>query len=419
MYKLIDISNDEYDKFVKSNKYGDLCQLSAWADVKAPYWYAKRIVMADENENIVATAQLLFRKIPKINRTICYISRGFVCDYDNMEIVKAILDFAVEVAKKEKSIFLTIDPIVERKDKPNLHKELEKIGFKHKGFTVGMVDFQPRFAMVTDISEDLDTVFKSFNSRAKTNIKKSIKYGLSFEIVDNSKVEEFSKLMEVTGKRDGFTARGKEYFERLLLSLQKTDDAFLVLIKMYPNITFEILKKEYNDILKEFSKTNDKILKTEDDKKLENLKLQLTEIENRKEKISNLISDIESLLEKNDPVLLSGSILTYCGKKAYYLYGASSDEYRELLSNYFMQWKMIEFSKERGCTSYDFGGISGIMDKDDHEYGLFDFKRRFNSEINEKIGEFNYILDPIMFFIFNKLLKTFRVLRNKFSKRNT
>lgn len=410
MYKLIDISKEEYDKFVKEHKYGDLCQISSWADVKGLSWKSKRIVMKDENEKIVATAQMLFRKIPKLNKTVCYIPRGFVCDYDDIKVVKEILKFSLEIAKKERAAFLTIDPIVQRKDKPNLHEELKKLGFKHNGFTQGFVDLNPRFSMVTDISFSLDELLKKFNKRAQTNIKKSIKYGLSFEIASEKDILEFYNLMEITGKRDGFSIRSIEYFKRLITELKKTDDAFLVLIKMYPKVTLDILKKEYEQILKEYKKLQTKFSK-EENKENKNLNLQISEIENRKEKQEKLISKIEKKVLENKPIVLSGAILTYCGKKAYYLYGASSNDFRELLSNYFMQWKMMEFSKNRGCTSYDFGGISGIMKEDDHEFGLFDFKRRFNSEINEKIGQFDYILDPFVYFIFKTYLKIIKFIR--------
>lgn len=413
MYKLIDISVQEYDKFVKEHKYGDICQISSWASVKAPFWYCKRLAMADESGKIVATAQLLFRKILKLNRTICYISRGFVCDYDDMKVVESILNFVKECAKEEKVVFFIIDPIVLRKDKPNLHIALQKLGFKHNGFTTGFVDVQPRFSMVTDISDDLDNVFKKFNPRAKTNIKKSIKYGLSFEMTDEKEISDFYNLMVTTGKRDEFSIRSKEYFEKLVFELKKTNDAFLVLIKMNPRLTYSILKKENEEILKELEKLNLKLSKTNEEKKIENIKLQILETEKRKEKNEKLLSQIEPLTIENKPVVLSGAILTYCGKKAYYLYGASSNNFRELLSNYFMQWKMMEFSKERGCTSYDFGGISGIMKKDDHEYGLFDFKNRFNSEVYEKIGQFDYILNPCMYFAFKAYVKISSLIRKR------
>lgn len=418
MFKLLDLTNEQHDEFVKSHKYGDICQLSNWANVKAPFWYSKRVAVGDENDKIFGVGQLLFRKIPRTSMTICYVSRGFVCDYEDMEVVKALLNETAKIAREEKSVVIKIDPVVERKVKPNLHKELEKLGFKHRGFTVGFVDTQPRFAMVTDISADEDAVLKSFNSRAKTNIKKATKYGLSFEMVGLDEIHKFIKLMEITGKRDGFLTRSGEYLTKLVTEMEKGDDAFLVLIKMYPQTTIKILKDEYNSILKELEKTNKKLEKLEEEDKIKNAKLQISEIENRREKISSLIDEIEPLTKENKEVVLSGAILTFCGKKAYYLYGASSNDFRELLSNYFMQWEMIKFSKARGCTSYDFGGISGIMAEGDKEYGLFDFKRRFNSEINEKIGEFDLVLKPIVFFAMDKVLLWIKNFKTKMLKRN-
>lgn len=412
MFKLLDLTNEQHDEFVKSHKYGDICQLSNWANVKAPFWYSKRVAVGNENDKIFGVGQLLFRKIPRTSMTICYVSRGFVCDYEDMEVVKSLLNETIKVAREEKAVVIKIDPIVEREIKPNLHKELEKLGFKHRGFTIGFSDYNPRFSMVTDISKDEDSVFKSFNSRAKTNIKKATKYGLSFETVGLDEVDKFIELMEITGKRDGFLTRSGEYLSNLIYEMQKTDDAFLVLIKMYPQTTIKILREEYNSILKELEKSNKKLDKLEEEDKIKNTKLQISEIKNRKEKISSLIGEIEPLTEKNDEVVLSGSILTFCGEKAYYLYGASSNDFRELLSNYFMQWEMIKFSKSRGCTSYDFGGISGIMNEGDKEYGLFDFKRRFNSEINEKIGEFDFVLKPIVFFTIDKMLLWVRKFKN-------
>lgn len=418
MFNLMNLTDIEHDNFVKSHKYGDMCQLSNWANVKAPVWYSKRVAVGDENRNILGVGQLLFRKIPKTKNTLCYVSRGFVCDYDNIEVVKFLLDETVKVAKKEKSAVIKIDPVVERRIKPELHKDLEKLGFKHRGFSTGFVDTQPRFAMVTDISADEEIVLKSFNSRAKTNIKKATKCGLSFEMVEVDEIDKFNKLMEITGKRDGFLTRSGDYLTKLVKEMKKSDDAFLVLIKMYPQRTIKILKEEYTSILNELDKVNKKSEKVEDEEKIKNLKLQISEIENRKEKISTLIEEIEPLTEENREVVLSGAILTFCGKKAYYLYGASSNDFRELLSNYFMQWEMIKFSKQRGCTSYDFGGISGIMSEDDKEYGLFDFKRRFNSEIHEKVGEFDYVLNSFVFFCIDTVFKAIKKLKTKMLKRN-
>ena len=99
----MNITNQQHDAFVKSHPNGDLLQLSKWADTKKlTGWYSRRIAVG-ENGQIKGVGQLLFKKLPKLPYTLCYVSRGFVADYNNKEVLEALLSYAKEVAKDEKS----------------------------------------------------------------------------------------------------------------------------------------------------------------------------------------------------------------------------------------------------------------------------------------------------------------------------
>lgn len=54
-----------------------------------------------------------YSKIPKLPFTLCYISRGFVTDYNNKEALETLLEIAKQVAKEEKAYAIKIDPDVE------------------------------------------------------------------------------------------------------------------------------------------------------------------------------------------------------------------------------------------------------------------------------------------------------------------
>jgi hypothetical protein len=43
--------------------------------------------------------------------------------------------------------------------------------------------------------------------------------------------------------------------------------------------------------------------------------------------------------------------------QAWYIFGASSNEKRNLMPNHLMQWTMMQWAKDNGCTSYDFRGV--------------------------------------------------------------
>ena len=86
----MNITNQQHDAFVKSHPNGDLLQLSKWADTKKlTGWYSRRIAVG-ENGQIKGVGQLLFKKLPKLPYTLCYVSRGFVADYNNKEVLEMV-----------------------------------------------------------------------------------------------------------------------------------------------------------------------------------------------------------------------------------------------------------------------------------------------------------------------------------------
>ena len=108
----MNITNQQHDAFVKSHPNGDLLQLSKWADTKKlTGWYSRRIAVGEMVKLKVLASY--YSKIPKLPYTLCYVSRGFVADYNNKEVLEALLSYAKEVAKDEKSYAIKIDPDVE------------------------------------------------------------------------------------------------------------------------------------------------------------------------------------------------------------------------------------------------------------------------------------------------------------------
>ena len=53
---------------------------------------------------------------------------------------------------------------------------------------------------------------------------------------------------------------------------------------------------------------------------------------------------------------IAGTLAIHYGDKVWYLYGASSNEHRNLMPNYLLQWRMIQWAVETGCRLYDFRG---------------------------------------------------------------
>jgi peptidoglycan pentaglycine glycine transferase (the first glycine) len=99
--------------------------------------------------------------------------------------------------------------------------------------------------------------------------------------------------------------------------------------------------------------------------------------------------------------VVAGTLALIFGEKVWYLYGASSNTYRNVMPNYLIQWTMIMWAKDQGCKLYDFRGVPGHLTEENPLYGLYRFKKGFNGEYTEFIGEYDLIIDPIYYKLWN------------------
>ena len=82
------------------------------------------------------------------------------------------------------------------------------------------------------------------------------------------------------------------------------------------------------------------------------------------------------------------------------------------MPNYLMQWEMIRWAVETGCTLYDFQGVSGNLDENSPMYGLYRFKKGFHGQLDEYAGEWTYTYRPVT----GKLVDLAMAMREKRKK---
>lgn len=114
-------------------------------------------------------------------------------------------------------------------------------------------------------------------------------------------------------------------------------------------------------------------------------------------------------LAEHEGQALSGAICIHYGPKTWYIYGASSNEKRNLMPNYAMQAEMIRWAVENGSQIYDFGGVF-VLEKTN---GLFKFKEGFCRQegATEFIGEFDQVYHPFYYTGFAKVVPHVQRLR--------
>ena len=92
-------------------------------------------------------------------------------------------------------------------------------------------------------------------------------------------------------------------------------------------------------------------------------------------------------LARHDGVLVAATTMVRVGAHAWYSYGASSTERREVRGSNAVQWQMIRDALAAGATVYDLRGITETIAADDPHVGLIQFKLGTGGEAVEYVGE--------------------------------
>lgn len=103
--------------------------------------------------------------------------------------------------------------------------------------------------------------------------------------------------------------------------------------------------------------------------------------------------------------IISGALMYLLGKQAWYTYGASSNDHRNVMPNHLMQWRMMQSAAQAGCTVYDFRGVSCNRESldDDNLQGLNRFKAGFNAQFVEYVGEYDLPVSRPLYALWTKL----------------
>ena len=318
-------SYSEYEAFCRGHRNGNIMQSVLWQGVKSG-WGHEVVVSRGADGTIRGGMSVLVQRIPVLGVCLLYAPRGPVCDLTDRSVLEDLLAGAGEIARKHKGYALRIDPDILIGDEfSSLAREL---GFKVFLGGDGFETIQPRFNIRLYLEgRSEEALLANMTQQTRRNVRIAQKRGVEVHVRGAEGLDEFMRLMVITGARDGFTVRGRGYFEQLLSALGEHCRLYMAYYEGQP---------------------------------------------------------------------LAGAIATNYAGKCCYLYGASDNAHRNLMPTYLVQWEMVRWAAQTGCSVYDFHGVSGnIKEEGNPLYGLYRFKKGFGGTLDEGAGEFDYVYMPV------------------------
>ncbi len=101
-------------------------------------------------------------------------------------------------------------------------------------------------------------------------------------------------------------------------------------------------------------------------------------------------------------------VFAYSGR-AYYLYGASGNDQRNLMPNYALQWEAMRWSSQQGCTQYDMWGIPDedeevlegqFETRKDGLWPVYRFKRGFGGKVVRNASPQDKVYNSFLYRVF-------------------
>ena len=413
---ITDIDINEYEDFVLNSNKSHFMQSHYFGEIMKYKNFTPYYVGLKENDKLVATALLLKKKLLG-NYCYFYCPRGYIIDYSNYKLLNTFTDYIKKFAKKNKALFVKIDPDVKLHDLDqdgnvlgNSHEKLvdylKMLGYKHKGFNTEFVNEQPRFTFRLDINKSLDDIYKNIHPTTRKILNKGNQYHLNMYKGSIEDIPKFYETMKDTAVREHLHLTPMEYYKNFyaILNKQNMSDLYIVEVDIHDLIITYEKNLEYLEL--ELKNLDDPKYKNKE--KQENIKKDLINKIDKTKKEIDFIHTIEK-----EHIILSSIITVKYGDKVWTIHGGNSNILRELNSNYLLYYQIIKDAHEEGYKIVDFFGTSGIAnpDKSNPIFGIHSFKKRFGGEYTEFIGEFDLVIHKLMYFAYKKLLPVYRKMK--------
>jgi lipid II:glycine glycyltransferase (peptidoglycan interpeptide bridge formation enzyme) len=219
-------------------------------------------------------------------------------------------------------------------------------------------DVQPPDTVFVDLGPSEDGILAAMKAKWRYNVRLAEKKGVAVEDAGIEGIPEFYELYRTTSARDKIALHPRGYYERLFSLAAERRAAG---IGGYPDLRLWIARHEGR--------------------------------------------------------ALAAIVTLFRGGDAVYLYGASSDEKRNLMPAYALQWAAMRAAKSAGCRRYDLFGIPPSDDPSHPMAGLYRFKTGFGGVIAHRAGSWDLPLRPAAYAGFRALESARRWWFKDFLKR--
>jgi lipid II:glycine glycyltransferase (peptidoglycan interpeptide bridge formation enzyme) len=365
------IDAGEHLAFVRRQRSTSFLQTPAWGRVKAE-WRHESVGFFRGSE-LVGAALVLYRQLPRVKRYLAYLPEGPVIDWEAEDLAAWLRPLAAHLKAQGAFGVRMGPPVVTRRwdtatvkagiADDGVHRlgdlaptershagarvvaQLRDLGWRPQAVEGGFAAGQPQFVFQVPLAgRTEDEVLAGMNQLWRRNIKKAAKEGVEVTSYDGAAIDPELKT-----------------FHDLYVHTAERDH-FTPRPLGYFRTMVEALGAEETDRIRLYT-------------------------------------------ARHEGTLVAATIAIRVGAHAWYSYGASSTEKREVRGSNAVQWQMIRDAIAVGADVYDLRGITDTLSSDDPHLGLIQFKVGTGGEAVEYVGEWDLPLNKPLYRAFDVYMR--------------
>lgn len=411
--QIVQLTKEEFDQFASTHQNHNFYQTSQYGVLMSRHGFEDIYIGLLNADNILVGASLILTQ-KKLGRFKSgYAPRGFLIDFNDFNLVTIFTKLIRQYLQRLGYIYIKIDPYVvnierDKRGKPvpnginnsELIKLLKKLNYEHCGFNLYFENLKPRWNTITKLETSSDRLLKLLDKQTRNKIRRAYKRGITVYKGDKDDLKLFYSLI------DKKHSRKINYYYDYYEIFSKNDMFDIYFAKLDPSIYIKTSKDFYEaelqinndltDLVQEnVANNNDYInLKMHSDKLLNIYKNQVINANNLFRAYPNGI------------VVATSAVVKY-NREVFFLIDGYLPKFKSFCPNHLLKWTIINEHARKGFLYVHHNGITGNFDKTNPYYGLYEFKKGFNSNIVEYIGEFDLVINKHLYYT----LKQWRLVK--------
>ncbi len=179
-----------------------------WGEFKARYNWRPRRLLFEEGGQVRAAASLLQRKFPHLPLSVMYVPKGPALDYADGELLNRVLATLEEVARRQRAIFVKIDPDVEE----GAGDEGLATRLRSRGWRFSAEQIQFKNTILIGLDQDEEQLLMNMKAKTRYNVRLAGRRGVTVRSGGLDDLPLLYQLYDQTAARDRFIIRPLAYY---------------------------------------------------------------------------------------------------------------------------------------------------------------------------------------------------------------